>query len=95
MPDCRVTGAEEKMNLESVMGVAITECHAVELISTHQSNGIAHIKVQVSLSWALRSKNGYKHRIGTSVAAAAFGAHLCKKPYEDQSVAEFQNKHLC
>lgn len=80
MPDCRVTGAEEKMNLEPVMGVAITECHAVELISIHQGNGIAHIKIQVFLSWALGSKNRNKHRIGTNVAAAVFGANLHKKP---------------
>lgn len=77
------------------MGVTTRECHAIELILIHQSNGIAHIKIQVFLSWALRSKNRNKYRIRTNEAAAVFGANLCKKTHEEQSVAEFQNKHLC
>lgn len=67
------------MDLESVMGVTITVCHAIELISIHQSNGIASIKTEVFLSWALRSKNRNKYRIKATGAAVGFGANLCKK----------------
>lgn len=80
--------------MESGMGVTSTVCHAAELLLSHQSNGIACIKIEIVLSWAFRSKNRNNYRIRTNGAAAVLGANLCKKNHEGQNVTEFQNKHL-